>query len=36
MSAVPVANKLFKSGFSKVSVLKGGMNSWTGAGLPVT
>jgi rhodanese-related sulfurtransferase len=35
MSAVPVANKLFKSGFSKVSVLKGGMNSWTGAGLPV-
>jgi rhodanese-related sulfurtransferase len=36
MSAVPIANKLFKSGFSKVSVLKGGMNSWTGAGLPVT
>ena len=35
MSAVPVANKLFRSGFSKVSVLKGGMNSWTGAGLPV-
>ncbi len=35
MSAVPVANKLFKSGFSKVSVLKGGMNSWTGAGLPM-
>ena len=35
MSAVPVANKLYKSGFSKVSVLKGGMNSWTSAGLPV-
>jgi rhodanese-related sulfurtransferase len=35
MSAVPIANKLYKSGFSKVSVLKGGMNSWTSAGLPV-
>jgi rhodanese-related sulfurtransferase len=35
MSAVPVANKLHKSGFTNVSVLKGGMNSWTGAGLPV-
>jgi len=36
MSAVQVANNLFKDGFTRVSVLKGGMNSWTGAGLPVT
>ena len=35
MSAAPVANKLYKSGFAKVNILKGGMNSWTGAGLPV-
>ncbi len=35
MSAVQVANDLFKGGFTRVSVLKGGMNSWTGAGLPV-
>ena len=35
MSAVQIANDLFKAGFSRVSVLKGGMNSWTGAGLPV-
>jgi rhodanese-related sulfurtransferase len=35
MSAVQVANKLSKEGFARVSVLKGGMNSWTGAGLPV-
>ncbi|MCJ8294854.1 MAG: rhodanese-like domain-containing protein [Colwellia sp.] len=35
MSAVQIANDLFKAGFSRVSVLKGGMNSWTSAGLPV-
>ncbi|WP_057832591.1 rhodanese-like domain-containing protein [Colwellia sp. TT2012] len=35
MSAMQIANDLFKAGFSRVSVLKGGMNSWTGAGLPV-
>jgi rhodanese-related sulfurtransferase len=35
MSAVQVANKLAKEGFARVSVLKGGMNSWTGASLPV-
>ncbi len=36
MSAVQIANDLFKGGFTRVSVLKGGMNSWTSAGLPVT
>ncbi|MGL1958223.1 MAG: rhodanese-like domain-containing protein [Colwellia sp.] len=35
ISAVKVANDLFKAGFSKVSVLKGGMNAWSSAGLPV-
>ncbi len=35
MSAVQVANDLYKNGFTRVSVLKGGMNSWTSAGLPV-
>ena len=36
ISAVKVANDLHKSGFSRVSVLKGGMGAWTSAGLPVT
>ncbi len=36
ISAVKVANDLSKAGFSKVSVLKGGMNAWAGAGLPLT
>jgi rhodanese-related sulfurtransferase len=36
ISAVKTANDLHKKGFSRVSVLKGGMNAWTGAGLPVT
>ena len=36
ISAVKVANDLHKTGFSRVSVLKGGMGAWTGAGLPVT
>ncbi|WP_019027133.1 rhodanese-like domain-containing protein [Colwellia piezophila] len=35
MSAVQVASKIHKEGFTRVSVLKGGMNSWTSAGLPV-
>jgi len=35
MSAVQIANNLLKGGFTRVNVLKGGMNSWTGAGLPV-
>jgi rhodanese-related sulfurtransferase len=36
MSAVKVANQLHKAGFSKSSLLKGGMNSWVSGGLPVT
>ncbi len=36
MSAAKVANDLYKAGFSRVNILKGGMNSWLGAGLPVT
>jgi len=36
MNAVQTATNLHKGGFSRVSVLKGGMNSWTSAGLPVT
>jgi len=36
ISAVKVANDMYKAGFSRVSVLKGGMGAWTGAGLPVT
>ncbi|WP_286233855.1 rhodanese-like domain-containing protein [Thalassotalea sediminis] len=36
VSASNVANKMSKSGFGNVSVLKGGMGAWTGAGLPVT
>ena len=35
MSAVPIANDLHKNGFTRVSVLKGGMNSWASAGLPL-
>ena len=35
ISAVKVANDLHKAGFARVSVLKGGMGAWTGAGLPV-
>ena len=35
MTATPIANNLLKAGFTRVSVLKGGMNSWTGASLPV-
>jgi rhodanese-related sulfurtransferase len=36
MSAVKVANQLYKDGFTQTSLLKGGMNSWVNAGLPVT
>lgn len=35
ITASKVANQLLKAGFSQVNLLKGGMNSWTGAGLPV-
>ena len=35
VSASGVAHKLVKAGFEQVSLLKGGMNAWTGAGLPV-
>lgn len=35
MTAAQIGSKLSKEGFSKVSILKGGMNSWTSAGLPV-
>ncbi|GAC16088.1 rhodanese-like domain-containing protein [Aliiglaciecola lipolytica] len=36
MSAKKTATALLKAGFTSVSVLKGGMNSWQGASLPVT
>lgn len=36
MTAGKVANQLLKAGFSKVSLLKGGMGAWSGAGLPVS
>jgi len=36
ISAVKVANQLYKDGFSKTSLLKGGMNAWVNASLPVT
>ncbi|MEI6893193.1 MAG: rhodanese-like domain-containing protein [Colwellia sp.] len=35
INAAKIATDLHKGGFTRVSVLKGGMNSWTGAGLPV-
>jgi len=35
ITASKVANQLLKVGFIKASLLKGGMNAWTGAGLPV-
>lgn len=35
MTATKVANQLLKAGFKNVSLLKGGMNAWVGAGLPV-
>jgi len=35
MSAKRTASQLLKAGFSEVSVLKGGMNTWSSEGLPV-
>lgn len=35
MTASKAAQNMFKAGFSQVSVLKGGMQAWVGAGLPV-
>jgi rhodanese-related sulfurtransferase len=35
MTASGVAEKLVKAGFKKVSVLDGGVGSWTAAGLPL-
>lgn len=36
MVATKVANQLYKAGYTKSSLLKGGMNSWAAAGFPVT
>ena len=36
LSASKVASQLAKAGFTKVSILKGGMSAWLSAGLPVT
>jgi len=35
MSAKRTASQLLKAGFSEVSILKGGMNTWNSEGLPV-
>lgn len=35
MTAKKTASSMLKDGFDKVSVLKGGMNAWQGASLPV-
>lgn len=35
MSAKRTASQLLKAGFTEVSVLKGGMNTWNSEGLPV-
>lgn len=36
MTAKKTANAMIKAGFPNVSVLKGGMNAWQGASLPVS
>lgn len=36
LTAVKVADSLYKAGFTKTSLLKGGMNSWLSGGLPVS
>ena len=36
ITAAKVADQLVKANFGQVKLLKGGMNSWTGAGLPTT
>jgi len=35
MTAAKASEQLLKAGFGKVSLLKGGMNAWVNAGLPV-
>lgn len=35
ISAKRTASQMLKAGFAKVSVLKGGMNTWQGEGLPI-
>lgn len=35
LSASKVANDLYKAGFTQASLLKGGMNAWIGANLPI-
>ncbi|MBO9491841.1 rhodanese-like domain-containing protein [Endozoicomonas sp. G2_1] len=35
ITAVKVAEQLAKAGFSQVNLLKGGMNAWLNAGLPL-
>ncbi len=35
MSARKTATQLLKAGFANANVLKGGMNAWQGAGLPI-
>lgn len=35
MSAKRTASQMMKAGFEKVSVLKGGINAWQGANLPI-
>ncbi|MBC3767028.1 rhodanese-like domain-containing protein [Neptunicella marina] len=36
MTAKKTAAQMLKAGFSQVNVLKGGMNTWVGANLPVS
>jgi rhodanese-related sulfurtransferase len=36
LTSAKVANSLYKAGFTKTSILKGGMNSWLSGGLPVS
>lgn len=36
MTASKVANDLYKAGYLKASLLKGGMNTWVAASLPVS
>ncbi|WP_448565183.1 rhodanese-like domain-containing protein [Thalassotalea ganghwensis] len=35
ITASTIANKLYKAGFNQTALLKGGMNAWLNAGLPV-
>ena len=36
ISASKAANQIAKAGFTRVNLLKGGMNAWKSAGLPIT